>query len=407
MTPRHRSKQNQALVGTNIKVHRKSGKDYFYYIMPDGTLEPLIHNDEAASIQAAIALNNALRPSGNIVDRILNRPPRQELKNPPLSHVIKEFECEWLEKQGFSIKYLAARRSKLRQYERHWPTTMIGDVDTFEAAQFLKPLTPEAARQHHSLLKQLYQYAASNGYETQRPMVDIERKKQQKRQRARHTWEGHIATYEASPPWLKIAIDAALKSLQRRSDLVGIDIDRDIDLKNRTIRILQHKTLNYDEPVYINIAMGQELYDCVLASRFSGINCPMLIHHKQRITRSASKNKPHPFAVTSDYLTRAYSKVRDEVGIYNHLDKAKRPGLHSLRALGIFAYSKAGYPDPYILALSGHADKKMKDIYFEGHEKKKPVTVNADLNFKDLDLSSVDWETELSPALLKIVNSGE
>jgi integrase len=283
----------------------------------------------------------------------------------------------------------------------------VGDIDTFQAAQFLKTLTPEAARQHRSLLEQLFRHAASNGYTTQRPIVEIERKKQQKRERARHTWEGHQEIYKASPPWLKIAIDAAFYTLQRRSDLIAINIDSDIDLKDRTIRVLQNKSLNYDEPVYIDITMGQELYDCVLASRFSGINCPMLVHHKQRITRLKSSSKPHDFAVTPDYLTRAYSKVRDEIGVYSNLDKIKRPGIHSLRALGIFAYFKAGYPEEYIMALSGHANKEMTAGYFEGHEKQKPIVVDAGLSLKELDFSGVDWATELSPNLLKIADSGE
>jgi|GEM_PF-1267127 len=126
---------------------------------------------------------------------------------------------------------------------------------------------------------------------------------------------------------------------------VAIDLDKNINLKNRTIRVLQQKSVNYDEPIYIDITMGQELNDCIVSSRFSGINCSMLAHHKQRVTSAISRKKPHGFAVTPDYLTQAYSKIRGEVDMYNHLPKIERPDIHSLRALGIFAYSKAGYPD--------------------------------------------------------------
>ena len=188
---------------------------------------------------------------------------------------------------------------------------------------------------------------------------------------------------------------------------VAIDLDKNINLKNRTIRVLQQKSVNYDEPIYIDITMGQELNYCIVSSRFSGINCSMLAHHKQRVTSAISRKKPHGFAVTPDYLTRAYSKIRDEVGVYNHLPKIERPGIHSLRALGIFAYSKAGYPDEYIMALSGHANEKMKARYYDGHEKPQPVTVNADLSLKELDFSGIDWATDLSPTLLKLADSSE
>lgn len=115
----------------------------------------------------------------------------------------------------------------------------------------------------------------------------------------------------------------------------------------------------------------------------------------------------HPFAVPADYLTREYSRIRDEAGCYNHLPKLQRPGTHSIRALGIWLYTKAGYSDEYIMALAGHAAEKMKAHYFEGHEKPAPVKVSADLSLSRVDLSSIDWETDLSRPLLKLADSSD
>src|SRR5690606_29743010 len=192
-------------------------------------------------------------------------------------------------------------------------------------------------------------FAASSGYQTQRPMVDIEKTKQQPRQRLRHNWDGYRKIYEASPDWLQRAQDAALYTLQRRSDLVAIRFDQHIDLKAKTIRVQQQKSRNYDEPVHIAIHMGDELHAAVMAAHWSGINCPHLVHCRpKRSTRKTREAKPHKFAVLPDYLSRAYSEVRDRVGVYNHLPKAQRPGIHSIRALGIWLYTKAGYSDEYI-----------------------------------------------------------
>lgn len=405
--PRKRSPENSRLTGTNIKKSIKRGKTYFYYVMPDGSHEPLVHGDESSSIEAAIALNTALRPAGDIVSRILETPQRPSLKNPPINHVIIQFKEEWLPRQGYSKNSLKERVYKINRWMSEWSGELIGDMDTFNVAQFLRGFTAESARQHRILLDQFFRFAASDGYETRRPMLDIEKKKQEKRKRVRHTWEGHLAIYEASPEWLKIGIDAAFYTLQRRSDLVAINAETDIDLKSKTIRVLQSKSEGYDKPVYIDITMGKELLECVRRSRFTGVNCPMLIHKQQRVPSRKSLTKPHAFAVMPDYLTRQYSQIRDEVGVYNHLPKIERPGIHSLRALGIFAYSNAGYSDDYIMALSGHANKKMKDRYYDGHEKPKPVTVGADLNMADLDMSNIDWETDLSPALKALVDASE
>ena len=255
------------------------------------------------------------------------------------------------------------------------------------------------------MLGPLFRFAASRGYETQNPMVNIERRKVAKRKRARHTWEGHIAIYNAAPDWLQRAILIALYSLQRRSDLVKINIKEQINFQERTIRILQQKSLNYDKPVFIDIGMGDELYVAVLSSVKSDIPCPYLIHHRPKaIRRNILEPKPHPFAVTPDHLTKSYSAVRDAVGVYNHLPTIERPGFHSLRALGIWLYSKAGYSDEYIMALAGHATEKMKNHYTEGHERREPVRVNAGLAMTMLDLTNINWETGVSLSLKKLTD---
>lgn len=193
--------------------------------------------------------------------------------------------------------------------------------------------------------------------------------------------------------------------MQRRAEIVKINAKKDVNLSSKTIIVRQSKAENYDKPVFIDISMGDELYNTILASIASDIQCPYIVHARQRQTTETRQNKPHPFAVLPDYLTRQYSKVRDKVGVYNHLPKNERPGIHSLRALGIWLYTKAGYPDEYIMALSGHASAKMKAHYYEGHEKPVPVKVAADLSLSNVDFSDIDWETDLSKTLKNLADN--
>ncbi len=406
MAPKKRNTDNSDLTGTNIKLSVKGGKEYYYYIMPDGKHEPLAHGDRKTSIEAAMQLNRALRPSGSVAERIINAPPKPTTKNPPFIEVLDRFEQEWLPLQNYSAQSLEIRKIKLRQYRREWPHTVIADLDTFVVAQYLRQCTSSAAKLHRILLEQIFRYAASNGFTTARPMQEIERRKVESRKRARHTWDGYKAIYEACPQWLRNACDAGLYSLQRRADLVAINVKEQVNLQDRTIRILQQKSRNYDKPVHIDIAMGDELFAAVMASIKSDVLCPYLVHHcPARITKQMRDSRPHPFAVPEDYLTRAYSEIRDKVGVYNHLPKLQRPGFHSIRALGIWLYTKAGYSDEYIMALAGHASEKMKAHYFDGHERKAPVKVNAGLSLGAVDLSTVDWETGISAGLKKLAET--
>lgn len=406
MAPRKRDKRNSNLTGTNIKKMTKSGKDYFYYQMPDGSLAPLAHGNEKASVEAAHALNRALRPSGSIVERVLARPPKPVLRNPLVVDVIDQFQQDWVLQQDYSKTTLQTRIQKLNAYRREWPHKRIGDLDTFTIAQYLRQFSPESARHHRNVLEPLFRFAASEGYETQRPMADIERRKVTGRKRARHTWDGHYAIYQASPEWLQRAILIALYSLQRRADLVAINIKDQINLEERTIRVLQQKSRNYDQPVFIEITMGDDLFDVVTRAIRSDVPCPFLIHYRPiRIKASDRAAKLHPFAVTPGYLSKAYAKVRDSVGVYNHLPPVQRPGIHSLRALGIWLYHKAGYSDDYIMALAGHANERMTAHYAEGHERKAPVKVSAGLSLDKINMSNIDWETDLSKPLLKLADS--
>lgn len=68
-----------------------------------------------------------------------------------------------------------------------------------------------------------------------RTMTAPERKKQ------RHRLEGYQAIRAIAPNWLQNAMNIALLSIQRRSDMVGLHRDQ-IDLEKNTIRILQDTT---------------------------------------------------------------------------------------------------------------------------------------------------------------------
>ena len=120
------------------------------------------------------------------------------------------------------------------------------------------------------------------------------------------------------------------------------------------------------------------------------------------------EKKPHPFAVMPDYLTRAYSKARDDSGAYDQIENRKlRPSFHDIRALGIWAYFKAGYATEYIQALAGHADEAMTLRYEAGHEKPKPLRVEAGLSLAALDFNDVDWQTELPKELSDLIDTQE
>jgi enterobacteria phage integrase len=369
----------------NLNAYRKDGKLFYRYRFPDGKRRGL-GSDVEEACRLAQALNERL---ANLRDtRQLQRLDQRVTPNAPFARVAADFLKHWVEstERNYSPASLAMRRSRVREYIAHWHVTPIGQIDTFEIAQFLRKRTQEAARQHRVLLRQLFTYGVEEGLIATNPVNATNARRQPVAQRQRHTWERFSAILAAAEPWLARAIKLALYSVQRRGDLVLLHRDQ-VNLANRTIRIRQRKT-----GADLLIGMGDDLYQVVRECLNSPLHCPYLIHTRpRRLTAQIRAAKVHPFAVTEAQLTRAFSDLRDELGVYDHLPKLQRPGFHCIRALGIFALQRAGFPIEYIQALAGHADESMTQHYLAGHEKIAPLKVQAGLSLAKVDWSKVDW----------------
>lgn len=394
-------------------VRKKNGTRFFYYIMPDGSLESL-GKDQNAAIEAANALNVALRSSGSLVERVLDiakQPKRKKYDptNPPMSQVIQEFKDEVLAddlaRKKIGKDSYNNKLSILELYGQSLNKVTCQEVTTFDLATILKTKTGNTQQKHMPVLKKLFRFAISSGYRVSNPANELSPKEPEKRKRKRHTWDGYQAIWQSSPEWLRNAINVALYSLQRRSDLVSIH-SRQINRAEKSIEIFQQKTRNYANPVYIKIMAGDALWSAISTSLNSGVLCPYLIHYRpQRISKKTRDAKAHPFAVLPDYLSKEFTRYRDLSGAYDYLPREERPTLHDLRALGILMYHKAGYSKDYIMALAGHANEATTDHYIDGHENIKPVAVQAGLSVNQVQVSDIDWKTAaLPPELARLVD---
>ena len=399
----------------NLKVvKRKGGSKHFYYRLPNGKFETLGKDIPVeAAIDAATALNIALSDQESLINRISKR--AEELRNynpqnPPMSQVIDEFKVTNLDaalEQGKQSKEtIESKKYKLDEYMANWGKIRVQEIRTFDLANLVKTKTPHAQAKHVPLLRELFRYAVTTGYRDDNPANELKAATPEPRQRERHTLSGYMKVREAAPDWLKRAMDIAMYSLQRRGDLVEIQFLKDINLQERTIRILQRKTQRYKHPVFIDIAMGDILWNSVQDAISSKTHCPYLIHCRPlRMDKRDMAAKPHPFYVMPDYLTKQFRKWRDKSGAYDHLAPKERPMFHDIRALGIMLYHKAGYPKEYIMALAGHAKESTTDHYIEGHEKPKPLRVAAELDISSIAIEDIDWrQNKLPPELAKLID---
>jgi len=378
----------------NVEINTVAGVTYFRYVMPDGERRPIGNSrDSAAAFDQARALNGYFAQERRQIDLAAAMAPRVRAPlaspaNPLMPTLIKEFKQHDPKRKRYAAQTLQVVDCYLNIYEQRWKDKTVREMQTLDFATYLNSLSDNSYVKQRPLLMRLMQFAAHQGYITSNPVTVTLAKDAAEKVRERHTWAGYqmILDFAETPDWMRRAMRIALYSLQRREDLVTLHrMENKVDLAANTITILQRKTRNYKNPVWLEIVMGPELRAAVEECMRSEVPCPYLIHYRpSKLKASTRAAKLHPFAVTPDHLTRTFAELRDKCGAYDHLPKEKRPTMHELRGFGMYLYETAGYSKPYIMALSGHATEAMYHLYTRDHQQQGPKRVEAGMGAAQL-----------------------
>lgn len=374
--PRKRTLQNR-----NLPDNLYPNGKYWQYRNPITGKKTSINKPLAEAIRLARAANARLAPmmadDGALLALLTGE------KAPTFKHLLERFEEEWLPTRGYAERTLQEINFKLERYREDLGARMIGQLDVLAVAEYLDQFSNNAYTKHRGLLVQVFAFAAAKGLCDRNPAELTLVKQEAEKRRQRHTRAGleAIIAFEGTQPWLRRAIRLALVSLQRREDIVSWAKSA-VDLEQNTIRVSPGKTQNYENPIHLEIVMGEALREVVKECLASPVVCPYLIHYTPKARKREQLDaKRHWNAVTEDYLTKAFTKARDDSKAYEATPKAERPTFHEIRALGAWLYEQQGYPQEYIQALMGHADVKMTEHYQAGHEQKgvEYFRVGADL----------------------------
>lgn len=365
----------------NVDLNTVGDVTYFRYRFPDGRRRLIGDSrDRQKAYEIAIALNAHFASQQTDLSKFLTpRSVSASSRNPTLATVINSYRDRVLARRRLSDRTRSEKEIKLRLYKKKWGDRTVSEFETADFSEFLDTLTPAAYIKHRAELVKLFQFACHQGWRTTNPVAVTMTIEEGEKQRQRHTTEGLKAMLKVAEPWLSRAIRLGLWSLQRRDDIVNLHrLHNHVDLEVGTIHVLQRKTRNYTNPVYIEIVMGRDLVDVVRECVASDVPCPYLVHRRPK--RQSAKHrqaKPHPFAVSPKYLSDEFTALRDAVGVYDYLEPRQRPTYHELRAFGAHLYEQAGYSREYIRALSGHATDAMLERYLKDHAQPQARRVHA------------------------------
>ena len=108
-----------------------------------------------------------------------------------------------------------------RRFRKQFEGKAVDQITIRMIAEMLDAITPRSANQSRALLIDIFNHAAAKGLCPDNPAVSTINRIE-KKQRKRHTVEGLKAIREKSPAWLQNAIDLALITAQRRTDILDM-----------------------------------------------------------------------------------------------------------------------------------------------------------------------------------------
>jgi hypothetical protein len=180
---------------------------------------------------------------------------------------------------------------------------------------------------------------------------------------------------DAAPLWLQIAMRLSLQtthavneiSIAKYSDCIWYDepvIENDLEVYG-LIQIQRKKTIKH-KASRVEIPITKKIKSIIEDSRKDNVASPYIIHQLKQRSGKLAKDINHPTQLRTATISEEFSKLRDELNLYENLSYEERPTFHEIRALAIFSYDEAGI-DPQKRAA--HSSPQTTAKYKKDHVK--------------------------------------
>lgn len=339
--------------------------------------------DRAIAIAVAREYNNQMRPEKTVSIHSLIR---ESGGNNGEAHPFSEHVDKILARAIIDEKPAAATRAdwesdKVRVKE-YFSNIATCDIDLEHVNGFIQHYHADASanvqNRKASFLKKLFSYAVDESLMMDNPAARKKMRRTDSKIRRRLSIEDFIKIRNAADRWLRTAMDLAIQTAQARLEVSRIRYnisqpkegvcgckmyDEPVNGIHGMLYIHRQK-VQHKEASHVAIPIGNVLKAIIDESR-DNIASPYVVH-RLPLNRSnpTSKEVRHPTQVAPDYLSRAFSTLRDQVGVGSKLPFEQRPTFHEIRALAAHMFKIQGM-DPQ--ARMAHSDAKSTQIYTENH----------------------------------------
>lgn len=358
MSPRPRDPGNRDLPDN---LYRYPDGRYIYKRPTDGKRFSL-GKDKVRAVRIAKRLNAELMPPEYAIEAaILGRVIGIDMEA-PLSTILERFQAEYTPERDLAPATLRERIRMMRVIEETLGELPAAQISVRIVAGFLDRFPSNTSNKYRALLSQVFRFAIAKGYCESNP-AEAALKKKEKVQRQRLSLEAFQAIRSAVEPWMQNAMDLAIQTLQRRSDIVAMRFE---DIVEGRLLVKQRKVERHGSG-HLAIRISPALAAVIDRCR-DDIVSPFLVHRRPLKMRTDHREgKEHWTQVKPEMLSRGFQDARDRLELYADLAPEARPSFHEIRALGSWLYKQEGV-DPQ--ALLGHTDAKMTAVYLDRHEVK-------------------------------------
>ena len=209
-----------------------------------------------------------------------------------------------------------------RRFRKQFEGKAVDQISIRMVAEMLDALTPRTANQCRALLTDIFNHAAAKGLSPDNPAASTINRIE-KKLRKRHTVEGLKAIREKAPAWLQNAIDLALITAHRRTDILDMRFDR---VREGHLYVVQKKTAKASDAAWIRFRVTAELQAVISRCRDDVVS-PYLVHRKpDRLKQKQAQTKDHWTKVEERYLTRAFKDAREAAECYKGWKEEEMPG---------------------------------------------------------------------------------
>jgi integrase len=224
---------------------------------------------------------------------------------------------------------------------------------------------------HRNVLITLYEFAISRGVDTENQARKILKRSGSKKlvhnRKVRQPLHviGFRSIHSTAPPWLQLAMELSLLTLQARTEVCHM---RHEHFRDGHLFVIRDKVSGESDMAFIKIKLTAELE--ALRNRalmLDAVLSPFLVHRApERRQRRWMEGKPHWTYVLPHFLSQSFEKARTRAKVYEGLPVMQRPTFHEIRGLGSRLARSRGVPKEAIQALMTHSSPKTTAIYLDG-----------------------------------------